>query len=146
MGLKELEICVSITYGWLPSKPAYHLRQIHDVVEKKQEKKSGLTHQQPTDRGGIHDMTKVSEVTAAAFALTADVDADNILSNYPLNTKLRQTFARNYVCPVYNSAWRYIDTLSNSNKVDYENAWKKNRRAKTAEIKIFGKTWVLLAN
>ena len=63
-------------------------------------------------------MTKVSEVTAAAFALTADVDADNILSNYPLNTKLRQTFARNNVCPVYNSAWRYIDTLRNSNEVE----------------------------
>ena len=65
-------------------------------------------------------MTKVSEVTAAAFALTADVDADNILSNYPLNTKLRQTFARNNVCPVYNSAWRYIDTLRNSNEVEYD--------------------------
>ena len=65
-------------------------------------------------------MTKVSEVTAAAFALTADVDADNILSNYPLNTKLRQTFARNNVCPVYNSDWRYIDTLGNSNEVEHD--------------------------
>ena len=65
-------------------------------------------------------MTKVSEVTAAAFALTADVDADNILSNYPLNTKLRQTFARNNVCSVYNSAWRYINTLRNLKEVEHD--------------------------
>ena len=64
--------------------------------KKGREKKKTGAHSSTTNGTGIHDMTKVSKVTPACIRASysspssqyyvCTADADNILSNYPLNT------------------------------------------------------------